>query len=409
MREILSRVIGIYIVCQSGLRRRIIAAMTTSDPRQADLDSRHAAMSLSAALPCDIVLYLLLPMYAEQFHVTLAEAGILLAANRLVRIAGYRWVAAFYACRGDRPTCLLAVGAAILCALGYTVASGFWALLPLRLLWGMAFAGLNLSTQAMSTAHAQGAARRSGRSRGVIAVGPMLWLPLAAMLAAHIGPRLVFLLVALTALLGLLAARRLPAHAYAPPLARRWTLPNALDWWSFLEGLTLDGLFIIGLAYMSKQSFGADGELVAGVLMALRYAGEIVLSPLGGWLAERFGALKVLVTLSLATCVALVGFGGGLLWLFAGVIVVLRALQLPLLAPIVAARTAPEQRVHALAGRAIWRDIGAGMGPMLAGLLLPVMSSLWLYGLAATALALAAIACGREPVPAAAVELPHRS
>lgn len=153
---------------------------------------------------------------------------------------------------------------------------------------------------------------------------------------------------------------------------------------------------------MSKQSFGADGELVAGVLMALRYAGEIVLSPLGGWLAERFGAVKVLVTLSLATCVALVGFGGGLLWLFAGLIVILRALQLPLLAPIVAARTPPGQRVHALAGRAIWRDIGAGLGPMLAGLLLPVMSSLWLYGLAATALALAAIACGREPVVVAA-------
>lgn len=373
--------------------------MTTPDHRQADIDSRHAAMSLSAALPCDIVLYLLLPMYAAQFHVSLAEAGVLLAANRLVRIAGYRWVASFYARRGDRPTCTLAVCAAILCALGYTVASGFWALLPLRLLWGMAFAGLNLSTQAMSTANPQGAARRSGRSRGVIAIGPMLWLPTAALLAPHIGPRLVFALVASTALLGLLAARRLPQHAYAPPQPRRWKLPNALDWWSFLEGLTLDGLFIVGLAYMSKQSFGADGELVAGVLMALRYAGEIVLSPLGGWLAERFGAVKVLVTLSLATCVALVGFGGGLLWLFAGLIVILRALQLPLLAPIVAARTPPAQRVHALAGRAIWRDIGAGMGPMLAGLLLPVMSSLWLYSLAATALALAAIACGRAPVP----------
>jgi len=43
------------------------------------------------------------------------------------------------------------------------------------------------------------------------------------------------------------------------------------------------------------------------------------------------------------------------------------------------------------------------MGPMLAGLLLPVMSSLWLYSVAAAALAVAAAACGREPVhPAAA-------
>ncbi|MCA1325538.1 MFS transporter [Herbaspirillum sp. alder98] len=369
----------------------------TPDPHQANLDSRHAAMSLSAALPADIVLYLLLPMYAANFHVSLAEVGILLAANRLVRIAGYRWVARFYAERGDRPTCMLAVAAAVVCALGYVVADGFWVLLPLRLLWGMAFAGLNLSTQSMSTANPMGAARRSGRSRAVIAIGPMLWLPTAALLAAQFGPRVVFLLVAGTALLGLLAARRLPSHPYPKPPARRWKMPNALDWWSFLEGLTLDGLFIIGLSYMSKQSFSEHAELIAGTLMAMRYAGEIVLAPVGGWLAERFGAVRVLVVLSLTTCLALVGFGAGALWLFAGFIVVLRSLQLPLLAPIVAARTPPEERVHALAGRAIWRDIGAGAGPIMAGLLLPVMSSLWIYSMAAGALALAAVACAREP------------
>jgi hypothetical protein len=120
---------GINIVCQP-TAQRIIRPMTTPDLRQADLDSRHAAMSLSAALPCDIVLYLLLPMYADQFHVSLAEAGVLLAANRLVRIAGYRWVAASMPTR--RSTHLHPGGAvpAILCALGYTVASGFWACCP---------------------------------------------------------------------------------------------------------------------------------------------------------------------------------------------------------------------------------------------------------------------------------------
>jgi hypothetical protein len=94
---------------------------------------------------------------------------------------------------------------------------------------------------------------------------------------------MVFLLVAMTALLGLLAARRLPAHAYAAPAAPLEAAQCA-GLVVLPGGLTLDGLFIVGLAYMSKQSFGADGELVAGVLMALRYAGEIVLSPwAAGW------------------------------------------------------------------------------------------------------------------------------
>ena len=109
-------------------------------------------MSLGLSLPADTVLYLLLPMYAAQFGVSLAEAGMLLAANRLVRIAGYGWVARFYARHGDRLTCTIAVVAAALCGLGYATLSGFWALLPLRLMWGLCFAALNLSTQALATA-----------------------------------------------------------------------------------------------------------------------------------------------------------------------------------------------------------------------------------------------------------------
>ena len=123
-----------------------------------------------------MVLYLLLPMYGPAFGITLAEAGVLLAANRLVRIVGYGWVARFYARRGDRATGTLAVAAAVLCALGNAALSGFWALLPLRLLWGLCFAALNLSTQVLATAMPLGAAARSVRSRAFIAVEPMLAL-----------------------------------------------------------------------------------------------------------------------------------------------------------------------------------------------------------------------------------------
>jgi len=136
--------------------------------------------------------------------------------------------------------------------------------------------------------------------------------------------------------------------------------------------------------------------LAAGVLMALRYGAEMVLSPLGGEMAERWGAERLLVGLSLATSLALVGFGAGWLWSCGMAIVVLRALQLPLLAPIVAHRHPGPGRVQALAARSVWRDIGAGTGPLVAGLALPAVPSLWLYGLAALLLGLAALACGRE-------------
>lgn len=56
---------------------------------------------------------------------------------------------------------MLAAGCAALCALGYATLSGFWALLLLRLLWGLSYAALNLSTQIMATTEAAASARRS--------------------------------------------------------------------------------------------------------------------------------------------------------------------------------------------------------------------------------------------------------
>src|SRR5438105_8012392 len=74
----------------------------------ADRASRDASLTLAVTLPTDTVLYLLLPLYFDAFGVSLAEAGMLLAANRLVRIAGYGWVAAFYQRRGARAVCVAA-------------------------------------------------------------------------------------------------------------------------------------------------------------------------------------------------------------------------------------------------------------------------------------------------------------
>jgi DHA1 family inner membrane transport protein len=382
--------------------------MLPSDPppgnaRQADLYSRYASLAMAVSLPADTVLYLLLPAFAAQFGVSLAEAGILLAANRLVRIAGYGWVTRFYARHGDRPTCTLAAGFAALCALGNATLSGFWLLLPIRLVWGLCFAALNLATQSLATAVPAGAAARSGRSRAIMAMGPMLALPAGAALAQSYGPRAIFFLLAGIALFGLLITRKLPAQPHAIAThSKRLRLPNSLDIWSFLEGFTLDGLFIIGLSYLGRELLPGGAVMAAGLLLALRYASEIVLSPLGGRMADKLGAVPMLVVLSLLTAAALVGFGLGWLWSCAALIVVLRALQLPLLAPIVAQRTPGPERVHALASRAVWRDIGAGIGPMAAGLLLPVAAPVWVYGVPALLLAAAALGCVKKPVPPAA-------
>ncbi len=153
---------------------------------------------------------------------------------------------------------------------------------------------------------------------------------------------------------------------------------------------------MVGLGYLGKDLLPGGAVMAAALLMALRYFCEIVLSPLGGQVAERWGAERLLVALSLTTTVVLLAFGAGWIFSAGAAIVVLRALQLPLIAPIVAKRTPAAGRIQALATRAVWRDIGAGTGPIAAGLLLPVLPSFWLYAVSALLLAVSAVACVRK-------------
>src|SRR3954454_14105746 len=271
----------------------------------ADRTSPAAALTLAVGLPGDTLLYLLLPLYAAEFGVSLPAAGVLLAANRLVRIAGYGWVARGYERFGPRAACIAAALGAAASTLGYSVLSGLALLLMARLLWGLSFAALNIATQALATAEAHGASRRSGRARAIIASGPMLALLAGAAVAETVGPRAVFLALGLVALLALPLALRLPTEAghRIRVSRRRLSLPSPLDTWSFVQGLTLDGVFVVGLSFLAAEARPAGAALAAGTALALRYVAEIALGPASGAVAERFGATRLLIALSIGCAV----------------------------------------------------------------------------------------------------------
>jgi len=270
-----------------------------------------------------------------------------------------------------------------------------WALLLARLLWGLCFAALNIATQVLPTAEPIGSARRSGRSRAIIAAGPMLGLLGGATLSQVAGPRPSFLVLAVAALLAVPFALRLPSGEEAgtgrAPAGPRFALPSRLDVWSFVQGLTLDGLFVLGLSVLAAAAMPDHAALAAGAALALRYAAEIALGPVGDAFAERHGARQLLVLLSVAAAGGLALVGIGLLWVGAVLVMLVRGLIQPLPAPVAVAANPGAVRVPALARLATWRDLGAGIGPLLAGLLLPILPASLLYGTAAALVAVSAI------------------
>jgi predicted MFS family arabinose efflux permease len=366
----------------------------TTPAQSADRAARNAAITLALTLPGDTVLYLLLPLYAATFGVTLPEAGLLLAANRLVRIAGNGWIARLFADHGARICCLLAAFGSIAAALTYATASGVWALLVARLVWGLSFSAMNIANQALSTSLAEGAARRMGQARTIVAVGPTAGLLAGAAIAHQWGPRVVFVLLAAVACLAPLFALRLPAtREVIHRNGARIGWPDAMSVWSFSTGLTLDGLFIFGLGLLAAASYPRDAVLAAGCAMALRYAVEIAFSSAGGRLGQRYGArpMLILLTLGAAVSLAVLAAGGVLLWLGVVATIVLRALLATLSAPVVAEAYPGSARVPALATNATWRDIGAGVGPLVAGVVFPLAPAWVIYGSGAALIVAAAL------------------
>jgi MFS family permease len=197
------------------------------------------------------------------------------------------------------------------------------------------------------------------------------------------------------ALLAFLFAAQLPKGGEGRPerLQRpRFGIPSRLDTWSFIQGMTLDGLFVVGISILAASAMPGYAGLAAGGALALRYIAEIMLGPSGGALAERYGPRRVLTLLSISTAVGLAVIGAGVLWVGAFLVVVLRGLIQPIPTPLVSIENPGRDRVPALARLATWRDLGAGAGPLLTGALLPIVSQKLLYGGAAVLLAASAAA-----------------
>ena len=183
---------------------------------------------------------------------------------------------------------------------------------------------MNIATQALATAEPTGAARRSGTMRAIIAAGPVSGLVEGALVDQLAGPRAAFLFSPSRRCRlpvrpsGCRAAARAGPERLPRP---RFGLPSRLDTWSFVQGMTLDGLFVIGLSVLAAAAMPDYAAPAAGAALALRYIAEILLGPVGGRLAERHGPRRVLTLLSVSTAAGLAVIGAGWLWLGAVLVV----------------------------------------------------------------------------------------
>jgi MFS family permease len=374
----------------------------------------------------DSALYVLLPSRLEVFSVSPTGAGLILGVNRYIRAfsntgagwvverTGLHWPLAF--------AIFLAAGT----TLGYGLFTGFWALFIAHGLWGISWSFLRLGGYLAVIESAGGAAvgRFMGLLQGISRGGSLVAVGVGGILADTIGGQdtfVVFGVVTLAAFI-LLPFGRIPHHlgrrvvlAQAAPKAAPTSTTPLSDQENLRRLRTLYALavivwFLIPGVFMSSAGYlvstvAGDGATFAGlligigalsgILVGVRWAGDIGLGPVFGHLSDRLGRSKVELTsmTAAASAMLIVAISPTLpvaMLMFSVIFIASTAIIVSLNAS--AAELAPaDRRAMVLSRYSTWADIGSGTGATVGLPLVTTAGFGWTYVGAAVLMALAGL------------------
>jgi MFS family permease len=346
---------------------------------------------MSLALLGDALLYAVLPVYAEEFGLTLPWVGVMLSANRFVRVFAYGVVARITQALGVRTMCIIAAITATVSTALYGVGQGPSVILAARILWGLTYAILVLATLSYAFESRVGVGSRVGIGQAIQRMGPILALFGGAWLVGIVGPNMAFTILAIPTALSVLIAFTLP-KAGRPAVKRRTSAslsrPQPIDVLFFLQGYGVDGVFAVSITLIFARELSLpDAVVIGSALLAMRHFAEAIAAPLFGWIADKQGARKVFVTATVLTMIGFVCVAVGMT-VFGALVMLLFRGALASLGPAVIAQSLSDEddAIGPLARMQAWRDFGAACGPLVTGFLLTFLSAEVQLGAVAVAL-----------------------
>ena len=401
---------------------------------------RHAlaiglAVAYSLALLGDQMLYVFLPSHPEAAGIAAASLGLVLSANRIVRLASNSLGGLLLDRLGRRGPYLCGMGLALVSTTGYLVAESLWPLLVGRVLWGIAFSLLSVGGVSLILDHSTVADR--GRAIGVyqalLALGTLLALLLSGFLGDRLGYRGTLMVYAPLTAIGLLVSlwalrgtRDIRAH---PPASAAGVAPGTLATLRRLDPRLLAPAFVCFVTHFAGSgvvmaTLGFQLKLLAaepgagpwflpvasltGVLLGGRRLANMVMTPTSGLLLDRLDDRRIVaaagVLAVLAGVIVLLG-GRGVGAVVAGVLLVAigEGFSQPALVVWTGDGAPPHVRGVVMGGLSTAGDLGAAIGPLVGYALLESAGMRSAYTLCAvlTVSALLVLGLVRGVAPAA--------
>jgi MFS family permease len=362
---------------------------------------------MSLALLGDALLYVALPAHAAEPGLPLWTVGILLGANRIVRLVTNGLAATLFNRVGARTPIVAAGVGSVVTTATYGLFPTFWPLLLARLAWGTCFSILRLGafTVVLAVSRPSTRGRLVGIYQSISRVGPVASLLVGGLLVEAIGYHATFVLFGLITAPAILLALLLPPSAFRSDSIADADRPDAsrtgpagatvevkphIGWrerWlggpklvavklgMLANGFTSQGVVLATLTLALAEVAGTveGAAALGGLLVAFRWGADLFLAPACGHLSDRIGRGRMIPALLAVEAVALAGLAlaadrGAVV--LATVAVFLVSTALTAASDAAAGDLAPpERRAEVMSGYADWMDIGAALGPPAAFLL----------------------------------------
>ncbi len=380
-------------------------------------------LATALSLMGDATLYTVLPTHSADAGIALGSVGLMLGANRAIRLLSNGATGYAY----DRlPRRSLFVPALFLGALStaiYAGTQGFWPLLLGRLLWGLSWSGIWVggATVILDISTAANRGRWTGLYQTWFFLGATMGSFGGGLLTDSLGyAQALWIGAGLTLVGALLALWLLPETRGLRPEAGETTITdpeptaetplraNAPFWGAVMSqcanrfitaGVLSATMGLLVQGRLAESGFALGVATLTGLLTAGRTTLSMLVAPLAGTLSDRLGNRWLVMVVSLAAGAVGLGLTGaaGLWPVLIGILVgaaasgSVQSLATTLTGDLVGRA----QRGRAIGLQHTVGDLGSALGPPVAYALLPLIGLPGIYWLCAALFALAAIPAGR--------------
>ncbi|MEK3888099.1 MFS transporter [Bacillus sp. FSL K6-3431] len=352
------------------------------------------------------MLFIVMPIYWKFFGLTsMWQIGVLLSANRIIRLPINSLVGWCYQNMNKRTGLLLAVILAIISTYSYGTLKGFWLLLAMRILWGIAWSFLRLGgyLTVISCSDRQTRGHFIGLYNGLWGLGTLFGMLIGGIFTEIVGIPTITTVFAILGICSIpFVIRYVPNTVSDAGIEKREDHPSSLVNRKKLLPVLLNGLLVAFVVYgiftstLSKViehqigenlvflSFTVGAVAVAGILQAFRMGLDPFLAPLvGKWSDQKFGRIPLLMfALLLGTiCLFIIPLNIPFI-VFILVILVFQLVATLLITTsdsMAADLSGDISSVKTMTYYTLFVDLGSALGPLIGYLVIDFIGLQWLF------------------------------